>query len=65
MDYISAVFSRLTQKIDVKHEVKITDHLSENLEQATRTFLAKRVEPKKLIAAEYECARYDEFASAQ
>ncbi|PKL28162.1 MAG: hypothetical protein CVV46_08340 [Spirochaetae bacterium HGW-Spirochaetae-2] len=42
------------KKIDVKHEVKITDHLSENLEQATRTFLAKRVEPKKLIAAEYE-----------
>ena len=42
------------KKIDVKHEVKITDHLSENLEQATRTFLAKRVEPKRLIAAEYE-----------
>ena len=42
------------KKIDVKHEVKITDHLSDNLEQATRTFLAKRVEPKKLITAEYE-----------
>ncbi|HCG63237.1 MAG TPA: hypothetical protein DEZ27_05395 [Sphaerochaeta sp.] len=41
------------KQIDVKHKVKITDHLSENLEQAIRTFLAKRVEPKRLIAAEY------------
>ncbi len=36
------------KKIDVKHEVRITDQLSESLEAATRTFLAKRVEIKQL-----------------
>jgi phage terminase small subunit len=36
------------KKIDVKHEIKITDQLSESLEAATRTFLAKRLETKQL-----------------
>jgi phage terminase small subunit len=41
------------KKIGVKHEIKITDQLTESLEAATRTFLAKRVETKQL-ETEYE-----------